>query len=76
MLVVLKKSSLHAVLLSVYINWAPPSHSPLGKTPYFSPTFEFINPMQFSLQFIAVALALVTAAPAAPGMALMQTTAM
>ena len=52
------------MLLSVYISWAPPSVTPLGRTPYFSPTFEFNNPLQFSLQFVA--LALVTAPPAAP----------
>ena len=54
------------MLLSVYISWAPPSDTPLGRTPYFSPTFEFNNPLQFSLQFVALALALITAPPAAP----------
>ena len=48
------------------INWAPPSDTPLGTTPYFSATFEINNPMQFSLKFVALALALVTAATAAP----------
>ena len=49
------------------INGAPPSDTPLGTTcPCFSATFEINSPMQFSLHVMAVALALVTAAAAAP----------